>query len=60
MKTWKQGTPVSCNGYQGTIVRHYDGAIYELRLPGGVCATSEFEVIPTGDFWTRNLDARRP
>lgn len=41
----KQGTPVMCNGFRGAIVRHYDGATYEVRVPGGVVATDQFEVI---------------
>lgn len=40
----KQGTKVWCNGYAGAIVRHYDGATYEIRVPGGVVATDQFEL----------------
>ena len=41
----KQGTPVMCNGYRGAIVRHYSDNMYEIRLPGGVTCTDDFEVI---------------
>ena len=40
-----RGTRVMCNGYEGAIVRHYANTIYEIRVPGGVVATSDFEVI---------------
>jgi hypothetical protein len=26
------GTKVKCNGYEGTIVRHYDGDMYEISV----------------------------
>lgn len=40
-----QGTPVTCNGYPGSIVRHYSGNTYEIRVPGGVVATDDFEEV---------------
>lgn len=42
-----QGTPVMCNGFRGAIVRFYASTTYEVRVPGGVCATDDFEVIET-------------
>ena len=42
----KRGTPVKSSGYEGTIIRHYDGGMYDIRLPGGVCCTDDFEVLP--------------
>lgn len=39
------GTKVECNGYPGTIVRHYSGSMYEVRVPGGVVASSDFTVV---------------
>lgn len=39
-----QGTPVICNGYNGAIVRQYDGDTYEIRLASGVVATDDFEI----------------
>lgn len=35
-KTLKQGTAVMYGEFPGTIVRHYSGGMYEVRLPGGV------------------------
>lgn len=42
-----QGTPVMCNGYPGAIVRLYDAefGIYEVRVPGGLVASSDFTLI---------------
>jgi|ERR1043166_381860 hypothetical protein len=41
----KQGTKVMCNGYEGAVVRHYDGDMYEIRLPGGLVCTDNFELL---------------
>lgn len=51
-----QGTPVTANGYEGVIVRHYDGNMYEIRLPGGVCCTDDFELIYGGKFWKAHAE----
>jgi len=40
-----QGTEVRCNGFAGVIVRHYHATIHEIRLPGGVVATGDFELV---------------
>lgn len=47
MKYLKQGTKIKSSGFHGTIVRHYNGSQYEIRLPGGVKCTDEFEVSAT-------------
>jgi hypothetical protein len=41
----KQGTKVISNGFEGVIVRHYDGNMYEIRLPGGLVCTDDFHLI---------------
>lgn len=43
---YKQGDKVRANGYDGTIVRHYDGHMYEVRLPGGVACICESDIEP--------------
>ena len=35
-RIYHQGDHVRVNGYDGVIVRHYDGNMYEVRLPGGL------------------------
>lgn len=42
---WMQGTKVRCNGYEGAVIRHYSGNMYEIRVPGGVVCNDDFEVI---------------
>ena len=32
----RQGRKVICNGYEGAIVRRYDGAMVEVRLSSGI------------------------
>lgn len=46
MKTaLRQGTKVLCHGYEAVIVRQYSGDSYEIRVPGGLICTDDFEVI---------------
>lgn len=44
---YKQGDKVLANGYDGVIVRHYDGNMYEVRLPGGVACIDQSDIKPT-------------
>ena len=39
-----QGDKIRHNGFDGAIVRHYDGDMYEVRLPGGVCVADIQEI----------------
>lgn len=43
---YKQGDKVRVNGYDGAIVRHYAGRMYEVRLPGGVACICESDIEP--------------
>lgn len=31
-----RGTQGTYGGFNATVVRHYDGNMYEIRLPGGI------------------------
>ena len=46
MTYYKQGDKVRANGYDGVIVRHYDGTMYEVRLPGGVAVVCSSDIVP--------------
>lgn len=35
------------SGLHATVVRHYDGNMYEIRVPGGVCCIDARDFIPT-------------
>lgn len=39
------GQAVMCNGFRGTIVRHYHEGMWEVRVPGGVCCTSGHHLV---------------
>lgn len=39
----QRGQKVFCNGYPGTVMRHYYQGMYEIRLPGGEVCVGESE-----------------
>ncbi len=41
---YQSGDKVHANGYDGVIVRHYSGNMYEVRLPGGVAAVDRSDI----------------
>lgn len=43
---YKQGDRVTSSGFDGVIVRHYEGSMYEVRLPGGVCCIDKADIMP--------------
>lgn len=34
------------SGYRATVLRHYDGNMYEIRVPGGVVCVTASDFIP--------------
>jgi hypothetical protein len=43
---YKQGDRITSSGFEGVIVRHYHGSMYEIRLPGGVCCVDQADIRP--------------
>lgn len=41
----RQGRKVICNGYEGAIVRRYDGAMVEVRLSSGIVCVDIADLI---------------
>lgn len=33
-------------GFPAVVVRHYDGSMYEIRLPGGVACVTASDFVP--------------
>jgi len=40
-----RGMAVRCNGFIGSIVRHYAGTMHEILLPGGLVCSGDFEIV---------------
>jgi hypothetical protein len=36
------------SGFPAVVVRHYDGNMYEVRVPGGLCCIDAADFIPAG------------
>lgn len=45
-KSFKIGDKVTTSGYPGTVVRHYSGAMYEVRLARGVVCVDACDIEP--------------
>lgn len=37
------------SGFPATVLRHYEGSMYEVRVPGGVCCISASDFVPAKD-----------
>ena len=38
------GQQVIANGYIGTVMRHYSGSMFEVRVPGGLVCISDSDI----------------
>jgi len=43
---FKPGQKVICNGFEGTIIRHYYEGMWEVKLPGGLACVSGASITP--------------
>ncbi len=42
----ERGQRGTYSGFAATIIRHYDGNMYEIRLPGGVACVDVTHFVP--------------
>lgn len=47
--TREEWEKIRANGYDGVIVRHYSGNMYEVRLPGGVACVDRSDIQPRSE-----------
>lgn len=40
------GQRVTCSGFLGTVIRHYDGNMYEVRLASGLVCVDAHDIVP--------------
>lgn len=45
-QTLAPGQRGTTSGFSATVLRHYAGSMYEVRVPGGVCCIDASEFVP--------------